>query len=124
VRAVRASLDAADLANAQRRADRRILPVAHDAIAVGSALRGRFEGELEHPTYEMLDEEILEAVLVPSNYGEFLSEIADRSMREAVVRELMLDEVLPFFHRGPAYTGLGLSIQWTLGCFVPPAVAP
>ena len=115
---VKANLSASDLIEAQQRAERRILPEAHDARAVVEALHGSFDGELQLRTYEMLDEEILEALLVPSNAGEYLSEISNRAMREHVVQELMLNDILPSFRAGPASTGRGLNVQWSLGDFV------
>jgi hypothetical protein len=114
---VKANLSASDLIEAQQRAERRILPKAHDARAVVDALHGSFDGELQLRTYEMLDEEILEALLVPSNAGEYLSEISNRAMREHVVQELMLNDILPSFRAGPASTGRGLNVQWSLGDF-------
>jgi hypothetical protein len=65
----------------------------------------------------MLDEEILEAILVPSNQEEFFAEIPDPERRERVITELMTTEVLPELRAGPAGTALGLNVQWTLGNF-------
>jgi SAM-dependent methyltransferase len=114
---VKANLSASDLIEAQQRAERRILPQAHDALDVVAALHNSFDGELQLRTYEMLDEEILEALLVPSNAGEYLSEITNRALREHVVQELMLNDILPSFRAGPASTGRGLNVQWSLGDF-------
>ncbi len=99
------------------RAGRRILPLANSASDVAGALSDHFMGaiELHRPTYELLAEDLLDTLLVPSNQGEFLSEIIDRGDRELVIRELMLDEVLPEMQRQPGATALGLNVQWTLG---------
>jgi hypothetical protein len=117
---IRSSLDPAAALEAERRANRRILPRAHDAADVAAALRSNLEGEVLTRSHEMLDEEVLEAILVPSNQGEFISEIADRERRERTILELMEREVLPEMRAGPAGTALGLNIQWTLGTFTRP----
>jgi len=109
-------LDAEQRRAGQARADRRIRPrpLAADVVA---ALSRRFEGEIELAGYEMLAEDIVRGLLVPSNQAEFLPEIADREEREATIRELMLDQVLPRMREGPAGTGLGLNLHWTLGAY-------
>jgi hypothetical protein len=121
VRRARASLDPATLREAQGRADRRILPQAHAVDDVVAALDGHFSGEVEFRTYEMLCDEVLDALLVPSNQAEYLPEIPDRAVREEVIRELMLDEVLPAMQEQPAGTALGLNLHWTLGRFSRPS---
>lgn len=99
---------------AQARADRRIRPrpLAADVTA---ALEPEFVGETAAAAYEMLAEDIVQGLLVPSNQAEFLPEIEDREQREETIRRLMLEEVLPEMREGPAATGLGLSFHWTLG---------
>jgi SAM-dependent methyltransferase len=110
----RSQLDEEALRAAQDRADRRIRPRPL-ASEVEAALTPRFEGETRLATYEMLGEDIVRGLLVPSNQAEFIPEIADRALREAVVRELMETEVLPALRAGAAGTGLGLNFHWTLG---------
>jgi SAM-dependent methyltransferase len=116
VRRTRQNLDGAALREAQDRADRRIRPRPL-ATDVSAALSGRFAGEVESAAYEMLGEDIVRGLLVPSNQAEFLPEIPDRAVREQVIRELMLEQVLPAMQDGPAATGLGLNFHWTLGAF-------
>jgi hypothetical protein len=112
-----AALDAEARREAQERADRRILPQAHSADDVAAALGGHFDGSVELRTYEMLNEEIVDALLVPSNQAEYLPEITDRALREEVIRDLMRNDVLPTMQQSPAGTALGLNVQWTLGDF-------
>jgi hypothetical protein len=116
VRQARAKLDERALAAAQRRAERRIRPqpLADEVVA---ALSVDFEGERLSTGYEMLAEEIVRGMLVPSNQAEYLPEIADRALREEVIRELMRDDVLPSLQAGPAGTALGLNYHWVLGRF-------
>jgi SAM-dependent methyltransferase len=116
VRRARETLDEEALREAQDRADRRIRPRPL-AADVGTALGRRFGGEIELAAYEMLADDILQGLLVPSNQAEFLPEIPDRKVREQAIRELMLDEVLPAMQAGPAGTALGLNFHWTLGAF-------
>ncbi len=113
-RAARASLDAGALRDARARAERRILPhpLADDVTAV---LDRHFVGEVERRTYEMLSEEIVDGLLVPSNQAEYLPEIQERPIREQVIRELMDREVIPTMQDGPAGTSFGVNLQWTLG---------
>lgn len=113
-----ANLSEADLQAAQARADRRILPVAQDAGHVHDALSAHLRGRSETMSYEMLDDEFLDALLVPSNQAEFLAEIDDPEIRAGLVRSLMVDEILPALGRGPAGTGHGLNVQWTFGTYV------
>jgi SAM-dependent methyltransferase len=101
----------------QARADRRILARPQTVAAVVDALGRHFDGALERPSFEMTDEEILDAILVPSNQGEYLSEIADRGSRERTIAELMLGEVLPEMRASTAGTAFGLNVRWTLGDF-------
>jgi SAM-dependent methyltransferase len=107
-------LDRQALRAAQERADRRIQPrpLATDVTA---ALAARFEGETRLASYEMLAEDIVRGLLVPSNQAEFLPEVPDRGEREATIRELMREQVLPKLRGGPAGTSLGLNLHWTLG---------
>lgn len=81
------------------------------------ALTEHFVGEsqLKLGTHEILEEDLLDTLVVPSNQDEYLSEIADRRVREKVIRELMAEEVLPAMRLGPAGTAVGLNVQWTLG---------
>jgi len=111
-----AELDEAALSAAQDRADRRIRPRPL-ASEVDAALAPHFAGETRLATYEMLGEDIVRGLLVPSNQAEFIPEIADRALREEVIRELMLTEVLPTLREGAAATGLGLNFHWTLGAY-------
>jgi SAM-dependent methyltransferase len=101
---------------AQERADRRIQPRPL-AVDVAAALATRFDGEIETASREMLAEDVVRGLLVPSNQAEFLPEIPDRKRREATIRELMLGEVLPGMRKGDAGTSLGLNLHWTLGAF-------
>jgi SAM-dependent methyltransferase len=101
---------------AQERADRRIQPRPL-AAEVAAALAAEFEGEIKTASYEMLAEDIVSGLLVPSNQAEFLPEVPDRAEREATIRGLMLGEVLPGLRQGPAGTSLGLNLHWTLGSF-------
>lgn len=116
VERARELLDGEDLRAAQDRADRRILPRPL-AEEVTAALAPHFSGEAELRAYEMRADEIVRGLLVPSNQAEYLPEIPDRKLRERVVRELMLEEVLPAMRAGPAGTALGLNLHWTLGAF-------
>jgi SAM-dependent methyltransferase len=113
-----AGLDARTRHAGQARADRRILARAHTADAVVGALDRHFSGDVERPAFEMTAEEILDALLVPSNQGEYLSEIADRGLRERTIRDLMLGEILPEMRDSGAGTALGLNVRWTVGDFV------
>jgi SAM-dependent methyltransferase len=109
-------LDPETLRATQERADRRIQPrpLASD---VTTALATRFEGKARFASYEMLTEDIVRGLLVPSNQAEFLPEVPDRGEREATIRELMLEQVLPRLREGPAGTSLGLNLHWTLGAY-------
>ncbi len=111
-----ADLDPEQRRVAQERADRRIRPRPL-AREVAAALEPRFAGEIGTATYEMLAEDIVDGLLVPSNQAEFLPEISDRAERETTIRELMLGDVLPRLQEGPAGTALGLNFHWTLGDF-------
>jgi hypothetical protein len=120
-RALRANVDTAAKREAQRRADRRVLPRPHEAADVAAALRSRFTGEIGRPTHEILKDDLLDTLLVPSNQAEYFSEIPDRDQREAVIRELMLGEIIPAMQEQPAGTSAGLNVQWTLGSFDKPS---
>ena len=110
------NLDDDALRAAQGRADRRILPRPLAAEVVAT-LERRFVGETEIRTYEMLGEDIVRGLLVPSNQAEYLPEIPDHDLRERVIRRLMSEDVIPALQEGPAGTALGLSLHWTLGAF-------
>ena len=113
----RKALPPAVLREAQGRADKRILPEARRADDVAEALGRHFDGAITRPSFEILAEEVLLALLVPSNQREYLPEVDDPRQREEMIRTLMLDEVLPAMQAGPAGTSLGLNLQWTLGSF-------
>jgi SAM-dependent methyltransferase len=115
LRAAAVAAKHADRDAARRRADRRILPTPATAESVASALEPYFEGIIERRTFELLAEESLMTALVPSNQAEYLAEISDEGLREAVIRYLMREQVLPELIDGPAGTGLGLNIEWKIG---------
>lgn len=113
-----ASVSSAARATAQRRADRRILPTPQTVESVEAALAPYFTGTIERRAYEILTEESLMTALVPANQAEYLAEITDQRLREAVIRHLMCERVLPALMSGPAGTALGLNVEWTLGRYV------
>ncbi|MWA04976.1 methyltransferase domain-containing protein [Actinomadura sp. LD22] len=117
LREAAASVRPALRAPAQRRADRRILPEPVRCAAVTAALAPYFDGAVERRTYEFLVEECLLGALVPANQQEYFAELADRPLREAVIRHLMLDRVLPEVMSGPAGTAHGVNVEWKLGRF-------
>jgi len=115
---VRESLDPAARRDAQSRADAHILPVPNQLEDVVTALEAHLSGHVERPTHETLDEELLKALLVPSIQAEYMAEIRDRSLREEVMRELMLADVLPEVEARGARTARGVNVQWNFGSFV------
>jgi hypothetical protein len=112
----RGEFDDEALRVAQQRADRRIRPRPL-AAEVEAALSTRFAGATRSTAFEMLSEDVVRGLLVPSNQAEFLPEIRDRALREEVIRELMLTEVLPVLQASPAGTSLGINLHWTLGTY-------
>jgi SAM-dependent methyltransferase len=114
VTVARAGRDPGSARVAQERADRRIRPRPLESEVV-EAIGRRFDGTTIAAADEMLAEDIVAGLLVPSNQAEFMPEIADRADREAVIRELMSAEVIPELRAGPAATGLGLDFHWVLG---------
>jgi SAM-dependent methyltransferase len=116
-RRIRDRLDDAARREGRVRANRRVLAEPNSAAEVYGALAGAFlgPGELRVETHELLVKDIVDTLLVPSNGGEYLPEIADPEVREGVIRELMLGEVLPAMRSEGAGTAGGLSVQWTLG---------
>ena len=101
------------------RANKRILPQPHKGEDVGNALRGHFVGEVTTQTHEIVVRETLDTLLVPSNQEEYLPEIEDFALRSALIEELMLEEVIPVLHDGPAGTYGGYNVHWTFGDFRP-----
>lgn len=101
------------------RANKRILPQPHTGEEVGDALRGHFTGAVTTQTHEIVVRETLDTLLVPSNQEEYLPEIEDFDLRSALIEELMLDEVIPVLHNGPAGTYGGYNVHWTFGDFRP-----
>jgi hypothetical protein len=110
----RSGRDAGSARVAQERADRRIRPRPLESEVV-EAIGRRFDGATVAAADEMLAEDIVAGLLVPSNQAEFMPEISDRADRETVIRELMSSEVIPELRAGPAATGLGLDFHWVLG---------
>jgi SAM-dependent methyltransferase len=122
IQEVRAARTPETMRAAQARADRRVLPQPNAADDVQAAIEAHFKAhaEMESQTHEILQEDIVDTLLVPSNQGEFLSEIEDDGLREQVVRELMLTEILPQMRAQPAGTAVGLNVHWTLGTAIQP----
>jgi hypothetical protein len=116
-RRIRDSLNDADKRDARARANRRVLPEPNVAQHLIDALAGHFRGqaELRFETHELLVKDIVDTLLVPANQTEYLPEIADRAIREGVIREVMIDDVLPALRTQGAGTAGGLNVQWTLG---------
>ena len=117
VRRARESLDPRAMAQAEARAARRVLPRANAAEDVARAIADHFPAaqRLELPTHELQADDIVDTLLVPSNQTEYLPEIPDRALREGVIRELMVEHVIPELQEGPAGTALGVNVQWALG---------
>ena len=101
--------------DARARAERRVLPQANSADAVSAALGEQLSGEARACTYEMLRRDFEDALLVPSNQEELLSEVEDPEARERIALWLMREEVMLKLECGPAATALGLNVQWTVG---------
>lgn len=99
------------------RADRRILRRAHTRHEVADAPSGHFTGAVTTHTHEIVESETVDTLLVPSNQQEYLPEIEDEALRSALIRELLLGEVLPALRAGPASTGGGYNVHWTFGDF-------
>jgi hypothetical protein len=102
---------------ADERADKRILRDANTATGLGEMLAARFDGTITTEAHEIADRETLDTLLVPSNQGEYLPEIEDTTIREALIEELLTGDVLPVLHAGPAGTALGYNVHWTFGDF-------
>jgi SAM-dependent methyltransferase len=102
---------------ADDRADKRILRDANTATGLGEMLAARFDGTITTEAHEIADRETLDTLLVPSNQGEYLPEIEDTAIREALIEELLTGAVLPVLHAGPAGTALGYNVHWTFGDF-------
>ncbi|MEA2127382.1 MAG: hypothetical protein QOJ85_273 [Solirubrobacteraceae bacterium] len=102
---------------ADGRADKRILKDANTATGLGEMLSARFTGTITTEAHEIADRETLDTLLVPSNQGEYLPEIEDVAIREALIEELLTGGVLPVLHDGPAGTALGYNVHWTFGDF-------
>ena len=60
----------------------------------------------------------VDTLLVPSNQAEYLAEVEDRDSREAIIRDLMLNSVVPEMQAQEAGTAQGVNVQWTLGAVV------
>jgi SAM-dependent methyltransferase len=116
-RGIRDSLNDADKRDARARANRRVLPEPNVAQRLVDALAGHFRGqaELRFETHELLVKDVIDTLLVPANQTEYLPEIADRAIREGVIREVMANDVLPVLRTQGAGTAGGLNVQWTLG---------
>lgn len=115
VRAAVAAVRPASRAEAQRRADRRILPSPRTVSSVEAALAPHFLGTVRRRTDELLAEESLLTALVPANQAEYLAEVTDVELRGELIRHLMSRQVLPELMGGPAGTANGLHIAWTTG---------
>src|SRR3954452_3470863 len=102
---------------ADDRADKRILKDANTRDGLGQMLAARFAGAITTQAHEIADRETLDTLLVPSNQGEYLPEIEDVAIREAVIEELLHGDVLPVLHASPAGTALGYDVHWTFGDF-------
>ena len=117
---VREVTTAEKLREAQARADRRVLPQANPGSKVADALDAAFGGEayVDHQGYELLADDVVDTLLVPSNQAEYLAEVEDRDSREAIIRDLMLNSVVPEMQAQEAGTAQGVNVQWTLGAVV------
>jgi SAM-dependent methyltransferase len=100
--------------DADLRAGRRILPRPHHLPDLAAVLETRFTSDTWRANFEILPEELLDTLLVPSNAREFLPEIADDRTGAAVITALVA-AVLPGLRAGPGSTARGLSIRWAFG---------
>jgi SAM-dependent methyltransferase len=114
LRDARARLTPEAAARAGRAADRQILPEPTDVGVLQELLVRSFHGELVVDASEMRIEDSVDGILIPANQR-YLGEIEDPAARARVSRRLMTEHVLPPIARGPAGTGTGFRLQWTLG---------
>ncbi|MGA5304046.1 hypothetical protein ACPCHT_29270 [Nucisporomicrobium flavum] len=103
-------------AQSDERARRRILSRPHTATELAAAFGRHFTGSVEVANHEIQPDEILATLLVPSNAGEYLPEIADPRLRADLI-EALVARVLPRLRGGPGGTASGLSIRWTFGSY-------
>jgi hypothetical protein len=64
--------------------------------------------------FEILPDELLDTLLVPSNAQEYFPELPERAAREDVVRAYWA-RVVPRLRELPGGTATGLSLKWTFG---------
>lgn len=112
--AARSQLTPEAAERARRAADRQILPQPTDVAVLRELLARSFHGEIAVDRSEMQVADSVDGILIPANQR-YLGEIADLAARARVSRWLMEHHVLPPVVRGPAGTGEGFHLQWTLG---------
>jgi SAM-dependent methyltransferase len=110
----RARLTPEASARARRAADRQILPRPTDVSVLQDPLTRWFRGEIIVDASEMRIEDSVDGILIPANQR-YLGEIEDPAARARISRWLMTSYVLPPIAHGPAGTGGGYRLQWTLG---------
>ncbi|CCB71327.1 class I SAM-dependent methyltransferase [Streptantibioticus cattleyicolor] len=97
-----------------QRAGRRILPAPNRADTLTGIFDAHFTGNVHQQDFEILPDELLDTLLVPSNAEEYFPELPDRADREAVVRAFHA-RVVPSLRERPGGTATGLSLKWTFG---------
>jgi SAM-dependent methyltransferase len=115
---VRAALTPQKRAEAERLANRQVMPTPTTAAFVEAERRRLFSGQLFFQTFEICTEESLDAILVPANQR-CLDEIEDREVRRRLTMFLMTHDVMPAMNDGPAGTSRGFNVHWTFGDWTP-----
>lgn len=126
VREAVARVHAAHCAETDKRAGRRILPAPNRADALVDIFDTHFTGNVHQQNFEILPDELLDTLLVPSNAEEYFPELPERKAREAVVRAFSA-RVVPRLRERSGGTATGLSLKWTFGKHTPrhtPGKAP
>ena len=114
VRAAVSRVRAAHSAETDKRAGRRILPTPNSAGVLAGIFDAHFLGNVHQQNFEILPDELLDTLLVPSNAEEYFPELTLRADREAVVRAYSA-LVVPRLREQDGGTATGLSLKWTFG---------
>lgn len=109
-------------AETEKRAGRRILPTPNHVDVLAKIFDIHFIGNVYQQNFEILPDELLDTLLVPSNAEEYFPELPDRAAREEVIRAYWA-RVVSRLRELPGGTATGLSLRWTFGKHSPREIA-
>ena len=111
---IKNQLDVPSRLEAQRRADKQILPTPTNLKTIEQALANRFKGKNSIAMSVLRDQDLLDLALLPANQR-YINEVDDQACREKLIHLILKYDVIPKLKKSPVGHPSGINLHWTFG---------